>query len=104
MRNLPSWDIAALLDINKTVTSTATPEALAGSRTLFQSVTISGNKAAQTANTSTAYLGSATSQDIPIAPGEIIQIIAPEGKQLDLADFFLDVGTNGDGVRGQRVR
>lgn len=90
-------------DITETVDLTGTPEALATSKTLFQSATLVGNKAARTANTSTAYLGSATNQDIPIAPGEVVTLVAPEGKQMNLAKWYLRVGTNSDGVRGQYV-
>ena len=97
-------EVVVPLDINKTVAATGTPEALAASSTLFQSLTITANKSAQTANTSSSYLGSATSQDTPIAPGENITINAPEGKRMDLADWYLKVGTNGDGVRGQYVK
>ena len=98
-----NWETVVPLDLNKTVTATGTPEALADSEILFQSLTITGNKAAQDPNSSTAYLGSSISQDIPIAPGENIIVNAPEGKRMDLQNWYLRVGTNGDGVRGQYV-
>ena len=91
------------LDITETVAATGVPEPLAASKTLFQSATLVGNNAARTANTSTAYLGSVSVQDIPIAPGEAVNLVAPEGKKMDLAKWYLRVGTNGDGVRGQYV-
>ena len=90
-------------DIEKTVSATGAPEALAASKTLFQKATLVGNSADRTKNTSTAYLGSATNQEIPIAPGQVVNLVAPEGKRMDLAKWYLRVGTNDDGVRGVYV-
>ena len=98
-----NWETVVPTDIEETIAATGTPEALASSETLFQSATLVGNSADRTANTSTAYLGSSTNQEIPIGPGQVFNLVAPEGKRLNLADWFLRVGTNGDGVRGVYV-
>lgn len=85
----------------KTVAATGTPEAIAATTTLVDSVVIYGQKALATNNTSTCYIGPTSgngTQLLPIAAGSYVTLSAPTGKKIDLAGIFVDVGTNGDGV------
>lgn len=87
----------------KTVAATGTPERLVATAGtyLFQFAVLFGKKAPRTDNTSDAYVGVTATDDtqpylIPV--GLTVSIEAPEGMLFDLYDFYLDVGTNGDGV------
>ena len=87
--------------IIKTVTATATPEALAADGTFFRMATVIGVKAARTNNAGIVYLGiGATNDTQPYAinPGESITIEAPVGAKYDLNDWYLDVLNAADGV------
>ncbi len=78
----------------KTVTSAGTAEALASARRV-RSVTI----VAKTTNTGQVYVGGSdvgsTTND-GLNPGDELEI--PADNWLDLADVYLDVDTNGEGV------
>lgn len=88
-------------EIIKTVAATGTPEQLTSTETYARSMTVWGKKAAQTNNTSVCYIGRASgngTQSIEIPIGEPVVIKGPEGTKFDLSDWYIDVGTNGDGV------
>lgn len=79
----------SLLDGTKTVTSSGTPEALVGSSTPCRGALV---KALFT-NTGVVYIGSASSQNFPLEPGESVSIPID-----DLASLKVRVTTNGEGV------
>ncbi len=67
----------------------------------FQSATFLGRRAARTDNTSDAYYGHASGNDtqtmlLPFGGERVVEKVL--GTKGDLADYWLDVGTNGDGV------
>lgn len=85
----------------KTVAATGTPEALAATSMLVDSVVLDARKARGTLNTSTCFIGFTNVNDAqlyPLAPGERLSLSAPPGKRIDLAGIYVDVGTNGDGI------
>lgn len=90
------------VEFTKIVGSSATPEQLQTSQTLFREATLIGKNAARTNNTGTVYLGITAEDDtqfINIAPGETISLTAPEkAGTFDFQDWYLDVDTNNDGV------
>jgi hypothetical protein len=60
-----------------------------------------GLKAARTANTGIVYLGLSStndSQPLSIATSAVLTLEAPTGARHNLADLWLDVATNADGV------
>lgn len=64
-------------------------------------ITLIGNKDIRTANTGTVYVGVNPTNDtqaIPITSGQVVTLTPPIGEQVRLYDWFLDVGTTGDGV------
>lgn len=92
----PAWLV-------KTVAATGTPEALSASSLRCTKVTIQGQKSFRTDNTSDAWLGftgqeADGDQGYRIAPGTVHTWLAPEGACYDLSEWYLDVGTNGDGA------
>ena len=83
-----------LLASEKTVSAAGTGEALATTQRV-KSVTV----VAKTANTGQVYVGGsdvASSTNAGLAPGDVIEI--PAENWLDLADIYVDVDTNGEGV------
>lgn len=89
------------IQIIKTVSGPATPEALAADGTFFRRATLIGKKSARTNNVGIVYLGIGTlndSQAYEISPNEVIGLSVPEGEKYDLNDWVLDVLTAGDGV------
>lgn len=67
----------------------------------FRRALFLGNKAARTANTGTVYLGLESTNDsqvLPITTGAERTLEAVTGARLSLADLWLDVATNADGV------
>jgi hypothetical protein len=92
---------ATFAQINKTVASVTVPEAIAGSTTLCESVEITALKGRDTANTGNVFIGFSATNDTQLTrlvPGESKTFTAPPGKKLDLAGFYVDVATAGDGV------
>lgn len=85
----------------KTVADTGTPEAITSTNLKCSSVTLLGIKAARTANAGTVYVGWTSANDsqfFPItASGEIV-INAGDGRTINLAEIYVDVLNNGDGV------
>ena len=78
----------------KSVTSAGTAEALASAQRV-RSVTI----IAKTTNTGQVYVGGsdvASTTNDGLNPGDELEI--PADNWLDLADLYLDVDTNGEGV------
>jgi hypothetical protein len=92
---------ATILQGNKTVAATATPERLVAESTLVDSVEIVARKGRGLANTGDVWIGPQDANDAQLrrlANGDAITLTAPVGKKIDLFDIFLDVATNGDGV------
>lgn len=88
-------------ELVKTVASAGTPEKISDTAIWFKRATLAGNKAARTPNTGTVYYGSSAANDTQtgeILPADVVQIIAPEGERRNLADYWIDVVTAGDGV------
>lgn len=85
----------------KTVASAGTPEALVSAPRSVQSVELVAQKAQNSANTGTVYIGwSATNgtQDRPMAAGDKWAITAGPNQMLDLSQIYIDVATDADGV------
>ena len=106
MSQVPYYKLAGLPEITpahavKTVTDSGTPEALSDSALYCTKVTLQGQNAVQTDNTGDVYLGWSSAngtQPYLIASGSVHTFIAPEGSKYNLADWYLDVATNADGV------
>lgn len=64
----------------------------------FENLIIIGIKSSRTNNVTPVYLGSAVSQEIAIIPGAVATIDAPIGKKFNLIDWYISIGTGGDGV------
>lgn len=82
--------------IAKVVALTTVPERITTDHIFCTRAVIVANKAARTANTSVCYIGPTSadgSQDIDINQGGLWTL-----EQIDLYDWFIDVGTNNDGV------
>jgi len=81
--------------------STTVPVRLTSTSKKFIKAWITGNKAGQTSNTGTVYIGAASSngnQSIAIATGTRVEIEPPSGRHLDFYDIWLDVANANDGV------
>ena len=81
--------------------STTVPVRLTNGSVKFTRAWITGNKAAQTANTGTVYIGAASgdgNQSIGIATGARMELFAPPGFHLDFFNIWLDVANANDGV------
>lgn len=93
---------ATPVQILKTSTAAAAPVALTAAQTYFRKAIVYGvNTLAGVANTGSVYIGpsaTASQQPIEIAPGAEYVLEPPNGAKWNLADWYLDVGTNGDGV------
>lgn len=85
-----------------TASSSGTPVSLTtGTNVWCTRATIIGNKAARTANTGTVYIGPTSANDTQpykILTGEIHVFEAPPGTSINLADWYVDVTTNDDGL------
>ena len=80
----------------KTVALTTVPEKISVTSIPASTVILIGCKAAQTDNATTIYIGTTSadgSQVIPIPPGG--QYIL---NGVDLSEWYVDVGTNNDGI------
>lgn len=86
-------DSAAITEASKTVAATGTPEAMAASGTA-QQVLIFPLRT----NTGEVYWGTSSTNDAQHATLPTV-LVAPPGKVIDLADIYLDVTVNGEGVR-----
>lgn len=67
----------------------------------YRTARFTGLKAARTANTGIVYLGLAATNDtqpLSIAASTVVPLEAPVGARLNLADLWIDVATNADGV------
>lgn len=79
----------------------ATPEAIAASTTLVQSVIIRAGRTARVANTSSVWIGKTSTNDsqlIELIPGNTITLTAPPGENIDLNLIYVDSVTLTDGV------
>lgn len=97
----PSTVGASLSSGFKTVALVATPEALAASSTLVQSLIIKAYKSRSAQNTGLVWIGHTSTNDAqsyPLSPGDSLAFEAPPGKKIDLNTIFIDVETAGDGV------
>ena len=84
-----------LLASEKTVATAGQAEALSSTAQHIRSLTI----VAKTSNTGQVYVGGAdvaSSTNDGLAPGDALEI--PCENWLDLADLYIDVDTNGEGV------
>ena len=84
-----------LISSEKTVTAAGTAEALAAGSQRVRSLTV----IAKTGNTGQVYVGGsdvASTTNDGLAPGDGLEV--PAENWLDLADVYLDVDTNGEGV------
>ena len=82
--------------LRKTVAATGTPERLSSASCPVSNAILIGCKAEQTDNATTIYIGPSSvngKQPIPISPGGQYALA-----QTDLYDWYVDVGTAGDGV------
>jgi len=84
---------------SKTVSTAGTGEKLVASSTIVTGVIIQ----AKEANTNPVFVGDSgvdntTSPQITLDAGESVSIFPGEGFDLDLAEFYVDVTTNGEGV------
>lgn len=64
-------------------------------------ITLIGNKDLRTANVGTVYVGISpvnNNQPIAITSGQVVTLTPPNGEQVRLYDFFLDVTTADDGL------
>jgi hypothetical protein len=88
------WSISA----EKTVTAAETAEALVSATQKVYSVTI----IAKAANTGQVYIGgsdvASTTNDGLDSGDSITFSVDPRSPAMDLADFFIDVDTSGEGV------
>ena len=85
----------------KTVADTGTPEAITSTNLRCASVTILGVNGIRTNNTGTVYIGWTSgnnTQFFPVTSGGEIVITAGENRTINLADIYVDVLNNGDGV------
>jgi len=83
-----------LISSEKTVSATGEAEALAAAQRV-KSLTV----IAKTGNTNNVYVGGsdvATTTNDGLAPGDALDI--PAINWIDLADVYIDVDTNGEGV------
>lgn len=80
---------STLLAGDKDVSAAATPEALASSTTVLNSVLVQ----AKTDNTDSVYVGNSSSQEVELTPGDMIVVVCA-----DLASIYIKVAVNGEGV------
>lgn len=96
-----STTAATFAQVVNTVAAAATPEALAGSTTLVESVIIQAKKGFNSANTSAVFVGFSATNDsnyLELLPGDSVTLNAPQGKKLDLNLIYIECVTAGDGV------
>jgi hypothetical protein len=94
--------LASPASINKSVTTAGTRVALVSSSTLAINVVIQANSG----NTGVIYVGDSTVSSsvfgVKLTAGNSVSIELPPisdgAMEVDLADIYLDSGTNGDGV------
>jgi hypothetical protein len=87
----------------KAITTSGTAEALASSVDLYASIVI----IAKTGNTNQVYVGGSdvsTSTNDGLDAGDALEIKPARAHGLDLAQIYLDVDTNGEGVDFYAVR
>lgn len=100
--NVEAQTMRKLTSFVKTVAATGTPEALTNTVIKVTSVTLHGKKSRTTANTSTCYVGTTSTNDTQLfalaAGGELVIGPLPSGEKFDLSTIYIDVGTNDDGV------
>lgn len=96
-----STTAATVTQGTKTVAASGTPERLAATTTLVESVILEGKNARGTNNTGSVWVGPQSAdgaQLLEIAPGESIELKAPDGKKIDINLIYIDVATNADGI------
>lgn len=91
----------------KNVTAAGTPEQLKAAATYFMKAVVLGRKglgptsSAANVNTGTVRIGPAAAanlQPFELAPGDERVLLPPVGQRWNLADWYVDAVTNGDGV------
>lgn len=80
---------STLLAGDKDVSAAATPEALAASTPVLNSVLVQ----AKTGNTGSVFVGNATEQHVELSPGRSHTLVVD-----DLAKIYIKVAVNGEGV------
>lgn len=98
---MPDHRIITLIQSKKTVAATGTPEALVADETPAQWVEMIAQKDQGSANTGSIWYGPSSADATNtrlMATGAVARIDAPAGQKINLADIFIDVATNGDGV------
>lgn len=96
-----STTAATFAQVVNTITAANTPEALAASQTLVESVLIQAKKGFNSANTSAVFIGFSATNDsnyLELLPGDSVTLNAPQGKKLDLNLIYIECVTAGDGV------
>jgi len=81
--------------------SPATGTIVCDCQIFFRRCTVQGKNAVRTDNATTVYLGNLSTNDtqpFEVAAGEDVEIPVPVGCRQSLVDWYVDVGTNGDGV------
>lgn len=87
--------------VPKNILLAATGTILGKADLYYRTARFAGLKAARTANTGIVYLGLEATNDtqpVSIATSAILTLDAPTGAKLNLADLWIDVVTNADGV------
>lgn len=106
MNNVPYYKITNYPKVTptllvKTVASTATPEAASATDLYCTTMVLTGRKAARTPNTGDVYVGWTSTNDAQpykiTSDGEV-WFNAPEGAKWNLAELYIDVTTNADGL------
>lgn len=98
--SVPTADTFTFAVAKKIVTA-ATGTITAKADLFYRTARFLGNKAARTANTGNVFLGLTSTNDAQptaIATGAVLTLEAPTGAKLNLADLWIDVATNADGV------
>jgi len=80
---------STLLDGDLDVAASATPEALATSTTVLNSVLIQ----AKTGNTGSVFVGNSSTQHVELEAGDMVVVVVD-----DLAKIYIKVAVNGEGV------
>ena len=90
---------ASWLPFVKTVAASGTPEVLGAAGTTFRWITFFGYYAEGSANTQIVWIRqTAAAPGIPLNVGGVLGWEAKGGETYNLADFWIKVGVNGEGV------
>lgn len=101
----PDLTLVVPLPLAKSVTVPGTSAPISADDATYFSAMILEARKSTGVNTGNVYVGTssvdkATAQQLVLTPGDNISVEAPEGKKLDLNDFYIDADTADDGVTG----